>query len=177
MSLWSVVSVNTGEHIIIWWHFDGCVWTLDTPASLSLSLNTGAGCCAALQQRRVLIATNPFSFQLLWRTGTLDEEKAVKRKQNESGNTSLPLFPVSCVFSLSVCLSLHFLIKARTPSVWVSQLLYGPTFNPHPLWPFLYSATPLFLLPPPSSCFLVIVPDCLSCLSNHVQTESGGYGD
>lgn len=152
-------------------------WThLHLSASLSLSPNSGAGCCAALQQHRVLIATNPFSFQLLWRSGTLDEEKAVKRKQNESGNTALPLFPVSCVFSL--CLSLSsFFDQRKDPSVWVSQLLYGPTFNPHPLWPFLYSATPLFLLPPPSSCFLVIVPDCLSCLSNHVQTESGGHGD
>lgn len=154
MSLWSVVSVNTGEHIIIWWHFDGCVWTLDTPASLSLSLNTGAGCCAALQQRPVLIATNPFSFQLLWRTGTLDEEKAVKRKRNESGNTSLPLFPVSCVFSLSlsVCLSLHFLIKARTPLSECPNCFMGLPLTPTPFDPF-YIALLLcsfFLLPPPA---------------------------
>lgn len=147
--------------------------TLETPLGLSLSLPV---CLTTLPHCRAAVfaapGSNHFSFQPLWRCDTRRRWKTFERERNENEREpSSPSFPkVLSLLSLSPSLS-RILIWAKR--ILVSQMLRGPTMNaPYSsVLPFLWSTVHLHFLPSfssnsfSSSCFLVIVPDCLSCQS------------
>lgn len=130
MSLWPVMSVNTGEHIVIWCHFDGCVWTLDTPASLCLSALT-------LEQVAVLLVSSAgFWLPLTLFPSSCSEElehsmkKRLWRGSKMRAGTLLSLFSQCLVCFLSLCLSVSLFI------FWSKQ---GPLCLsvPTALWAYL----------------------------------------
>lgn len=157
----------------LWYHVCFLILSMSVCPYPSVCLScTPADCWAVFQRYDILPASNPFSFQLLRRSEAHHRGKAFEEDAEwERARTLLSLFSQCLVSFLFAFLSVSF-DKRKDPCVCgpshpTSLRAMGLPLTPIPLLSFQCSTVPPLPLPPPShaSCFLAIVPDCLSCLS------------